>query len=440
MPSPYIPNTDADRSAMLQEIGVGSADELFQDVPEEFRNAEFRLPPPLSELELKDELRRLSNHNANLDDYACFLGAGYYKHFIPSVVDHITGRSEFYTAYTPYQAEASQGTLQTIYEYQSLVCQLTSMEMSNAGMYDGATAAAEAALMACRITKRDKVTVLSTVNARYCRVIDTYVSGHNILLEKMGPDSVNLPSDCACLIVQQPNFFGYFENMETYAQKAHDIGALLIIIFDPISLGMFKPPGEYGADIAVAEGQALGSPISFGGPGLGIFACRKEYVRQVPGRLAGKTVDVDGNPGYVLAMATREQHIRRERATSNICTNEALVTLAATVYLAAIGKRGLRHIAELCYHKAHYAAEAIGKLKEYSLVFQQPFFNEFVVRCPINPQQVNKALFQEGIIGGLDISHIIDSSMLLCVTEVNTKQDMDRLVEILSTLQDRSEK
>jgi len=434
MPLPYIPNTDADRSAMLQEIGVSSADELFQDVPEEFRNVEFRLSPPLSEIELKDEFRRLSNHNANLDDYVCFLGAGYYRHFIPSVVGHITGRSEFYTSYTPYQAEASQGTLQTIYEYQSLVCQLTGMEVSNAGMYDGSTAAAEAALMACRITKRNKVAVLSTVNPRYYRVIDTYVSGHNLPLGKMEPDSVNLPSDCACLIVQQPNFFGYFEDMGTYTQKANDIGALLIVIVDPISLGMFKPPGEYGADIAVAEGQALGNPISFGGPGVGIFTCRKEYVRQIPGRLVGKTVDANGKPGYVLTMATREQHIRREQATSNICTNEALVSLATAVYLAALGKRGLRQVAELCYHKAHYAAEAIGKLKGYSLVFQQPFFKEFVVRCPMAPQQVNEALFKERIIGGLDISHMIESSMLLCVTEVNTKRDIDRLVEILSTL------
>jgi len=418
---------------MLREIGVGSADELFQDVPEKFRNVQFKLPPPLSELELKEELRQLSNRNANLDDYACFLGAGCYRHFIPSLVGHITGRSEFYTAYTPYQAEVSQGTLQTIYEYQSLVCQLTGMEASNAGMYDGSTAAAEAALMACRITKRDKVIVLSTVNPRYCRVVDTYVNGHNIPVEKVESNLDGLSSDCACLIVQQPNFLGYFEDMGAYIQKVHDIGALLTVIVDPISLGMFKPPGDYGADIVVAEGQALGSPPSFGGPGLGIFSCRKEYLRQMPGRIVGKTVDVDGKPGYVLTMATREQHIRRERATSNICTNEALVTLATAVYLATLSKRGLRQVAELCYHKAHYAADAIGKLKGYSIVFQQPFFKEFVMRCPVAPYQINKALFNEKIIGGLDLSHVIDNGMLLCVTEVNTKQDIERLVEILST-------
>jgi len=431
MPSPYLPNTDHDRRTMLREIGVSTADDLFRDVPAKFRNVPFKLPPPLSELELKEELRQLSNRNANLDDYTCFLGAGYYHHFVPSVVGHITGRSEFYTAYTPYQAEASQGTLQATYEYQSLVCQLTGMEVSNAGMYDGSTAAAEAALMACRITKRNKIAVLSTVNQRYQEVIDTYAGGRNIASEQVMPDFEDLPSDCACLIVQQPNFFGYFEDLSTYAQKALHTGALLIVIVDPISLGIFKPPAEYGADIVVAEGQALGNPLNFGGPGLGIFACRKEYLRQMPGRIVGRTVDVDGQPGYVLTMTTREQHIRRERATSNICTNEALVALATAVYLAAMGKSGLQQVAELCYHKAHYAASAIGKLKGYSLVLSQPFFKEFAIRCPAPPSQINRVLFKKGIIGGLDISHLIDDSMLLCVTEMNTRKEIDRLVSIL---------
>lgn len=434
MSSPYLPNTDVDRVAMLQEIGVSSTEELFKDIPERFRHAHFRLPPPLSELELKEELSQLANLNANLDNYACFLGAGYYRHFIPSVVGHIIGRSEFYTPYTPYQAEVSQGTLQAIYEYQSLVCQLTGMEVSNAGMYDVSTAAAEASLMACRLTARDKVAVLSTVNPRYREVVYTYITGRNILLEKMEPDSVSLSSGYACLIVQQPNFFGYFEDMKACTQKAHDIGALLIVIVDPISLGMFKPPGDYAADIAVAEGQALGNPISFGGPGLGIFTCRKEYLRQIPGRIVSKTSDAAGQPGYVLTIQTREQHVRRERATSNICTNEALMALATTVYLATLGKTGLCRVAELCYHKAHYAANEIGTLKGFSLVFQSPFFREFVVRCPIPPYQINEALFKKRIIGGLDISHIIEKSILFCVTEVNTKQQIDRLVEILGTL------
>ena len=433
MPSPYLPNTDADRRAMLRDIGVSSIEALFQDIPEKVRHAHFNLPPPLSELELKKELRQLANQNVDLDNYACFLGAGSYRHFIPGLVNHIVWRSDFYTAYTPYQPEVSQGTLQPVYEYQSLVCQLTGMEVSNAGMYDGSTATAEAAVMACMITKRDRVAVLTTVNPTYREVIATYVEGRNLSVETVELNS-SLSSDCACLVVQQPNFFGYFEEVEAFVQKAHDIGALLIAVVDPISLGMFKAPGDYGADIAVAEGQPLGIPVSFGGPYLGIFACRKEYVRQMPGRIVGKTVDVDGRPGYMMTMVTREQYIRREKAISNICTSEALMALAAAVYLATLGKRGLKQVAELCYHKAHYAAKAISKLKGYSFAFQQPFFKEFVIRCPIAPSKINDALFKEKIIGGLDISHMIDNGMLLCATEMNTKQEIDRLVEILGKL------
>jgi glycine dehydrogenase subunit 1 len=278
------------------------------------------------------------------------------------------------------------------------------------------------------------VAVLSTVNPVYREVVSTYGSGQDITIHELKPDFEELSGKYACLIVQQPNFLGYFEEVARYARLAHGAGALFIAIFDPISLGLFQPPGSYGADIAVAEGQPLGTPLSFGGPGLGIFTCRKEHLRQMPGRIVGRTIDVEGQPGYVLTAATREQHIRRERATSNICTNEALVSLATAVYLAALGKRGLRQIAELCYHKAHYAADAIGKLKGYSLVFQQPFFKEFVVRCPVAPRQINQALSKNGVTGGLDISDTIDNSMLLCVTEVNTKQDIDRLVEILGKL------
>jgi glycine dehydrogenase subunit 1 len=431
MSSPYLPNTDADRRAMLGEIGVASVDELFQDIPEKLRHTQFSLPPPLSELELKRELRQLAESNANLEDYACFLGAGSYRHFVPSVVDHIIGRSEFYTAYTPYQAEVSQGTLQPVYEYQSLVCQLTGMDVSNAAMYDGSTAAAEAAVMACIVSKRNKVAVLDTVNPTYREVIDTYVEGRDLAVETIESDT-SLSADYACLIVQQPNFFGWLEKIETYVQKAHDVGALFISIFDPISLGMFRPPADYEADIAVAEGQPLGIPLCFGGPYLGVFACRREYVRYMPGRLVGKTVDAEGRPGYVMTMVTREQYIRRERAISNICTSEALMALAAAVYLAAVGKRGLRHVAELCYHKAHYAARAISKLKGYSLVFKEPFFKEFVISCPQAPSKINEVLLHEKIIGGLDISNFIDNGMLFCVTEMNTKQEIDRLVEILS--------
>ncbi|RLC64658.1 MAG: aminomethyl-transferring glycine dehydrogenase subunit GcvPA [Chloroflexi bacterium] len=430
MPSPYLPNTDADRRAMLQEIGAGSIEELFKDIPEKVRHAQFKLPRPLSELELKRELSQLASRNANLDKYACFLGAGSYHHFIPSTVEHVISRSEFYTPYTPYQAEVSQGTLQATYEYQSLVCQLTEMEVSNAGMYDASTAAAEAAIMACMIKRRNKVAVATTVNPTYREVIRTYVQARDFSVETVELSS-SLSSDSACLVVQQPNFFGYFEEIEAYVQKAHDIGALLITMVDPISLGMLKPPGQYRADIAVADGQALGNPMSFGGPGLGIFACRKEYLRQMPGRIVGKTVDVNGRPGYVMTLVTREQHIRRERATSNICTSEALMAVAAAVYLATLGRTGLRHVAELCYHKAHYTSKRIAELKGYSLTFSKPFFKEFAIRCPVAPSRINQALFNEGIIGGLDLSHTIDNGMLLCVTEMNTRQEIDKLVKIL---------
>ncbi|MBI4186651.1 MAG: aminomethyl-transferring glycine dehydrogenase subunit GcvPA [Chloroflexi bacterium] len=439
MPSPYLPNTDADRAAMLRDIGVSDVEELFQDIPREFRSASFDLPRPSSEPELKAEMRALSGLNANLDDYACFLGAGFYRHFIPSVVGHMIGRSEFYTAYTPYQAEVSQGTLQTTYEYQSLVCQLTGMEVSNAGMYDGSTAAAEAALMANRLTERDRISVLSTVNPRYREVIETYARGHDLVLEDVPPGLEHLSPDSACLIVQQPSFLGCLEDLGECARKSHGLGALLIVITYPVSLGMLRPPSDYGADIVVGEGQSLGSPISFGGPVLGLFACRREYLRQIPGRIVGKTTDVEGSPGYVLTLATREQHIRRERATSNICTNEALIALAAAVYLAALGKAGLRRVAELCYHKAHYAASKISGLKGYSLVYQQPFFNEFAVRCPAPPARINRALFENGVIGGLDLSGTVENGMLLCVTELNTRQQIDRLIEVLARFQMESE-
>jgi len=431
MPSPYIPNTDGDRAAMLREIRARSADELFQDVPVELRNVTFTLPPLLSELELSGEMQQLAARNASLDEYACFLGAGFYRHFIPGAIGHITGRSEFYTAYTPYQAEASQGNLQAIYEYQSLVCQLTGMEVSNAGMYDGSTAAAEAALMACRITRRSKVAALSTLNPHYKAVITTYLQAQDIALDELKPDFATVDNDCAGIITQSPNFFGGLEDLAACSGKARQAGALFIVVFEPISLGMLRPPGDYSADIAVAEGQPLGNPPNFGGPGLGIFTCRQEYLRQMPGRVVGRTTDAKGQPGYVLTMATREQHIRRERATSNICTNEALVALAAAVYLALMGKNGLRHVARLCYDKAHYAARAISKLKGYSLAFAQPFFNEFVVRCPAAPHRINQALIKEKIIGGLDISHLVDSGLLLCVTETNTREQIDRLVKLL---------
>jgi glycine dehydrogenase subunit 1 len=427
--NPYIPNTDADRRAMLERIGVDSIDALFDDIPSQCRNPGLTLPPPLSEPELVREMTAMAARNRT--DMPCFLGAGAYRHFIPSVVDAVIRQGAFATAYTPYQPEISQGTLQSIFEFQSLVCELTGMDVANAGMYDGASALAEACLMAVRITGRDRLAILSTVNPSYLRVVQTYAEGHSLPVDVIEPGAVSLPEGTACLVVQQPNFFGYLEDAVALERLAHAAGSLYVVLPDAISLGLFKPPGEYSADIVVAEGQPLGIPLSFGGPYVGLYATRQQHVRQMPGRLVGQTKDVDGKTGYVLTLQTREQHIRRERATSNICTNEQLCALAATVYLCALGKQGLRQVAELCYHKAHYAAERIADMPGYSLPLSGDFFDEFVVRCPLPPREVNAALLERGIIGGLDVSDRIENGMLLCVTEMNTREEIDRLVEAL---------
>ena len=431
MSNPYIPNTDEDRRAMLATIGVGAAAELFADIPSQHRNPALNLPSPLSEPELRRELSQMAAANRPAGEMPCFLGAGAYRHFIPSVVNHVISRGEFATAYTPYQPEISQGTLQTIFEFQSLVCELTGMDVSNASMYDGASALTEACLMAAAITGRRRVALLSTIHPHYEAVLRTYAAGRKLAVDVMEPADVALSAEHACLAVQQPNFFGYLEDVTALAEKARAAGALYSVAADPISLGLFRPPGEYGADVVVAEGQSLGIPLSFGGPYLGIFAAREKYVRQMPGRIVGRTTDSEGRTGYVLTLQTREQHIRRERATSNICSNEQLVALAATVYLCALGRQGLRRIAELCYHKAHYAAEAIAALPGYSLPLEGTFFKEFVVRCPRPPQETNAALLERGIIGGLDVSDRIEKGMLLCVTEMNSRQEIDGLVTAL---------
>ncbi len=433
-PSPYIPNTPEDQRAMLQAIGVASIDDLFADIPASHRKPRLALPAPLSEQELLDELRSLAAQNADAQRYACFLGAGAYRHFVPSIVGHITSRSELATSYTPYQPELSQGVLQATYEFQSLLCQLTEMEVANSGMYDGASALAEAALMACRITGRYSVVALDTVNPRYLAAVRSYLSGQNIGLRTVPPTEVSLGQEDACLLAQSPNFFGYLEEMPLLSDQAHRAGALLVAAFDPISLGKFAPPGSYDADIAVGEGQPLGNALNFGGPYLGLFACKAKYLRQMPGRIAGRTVDTKGRTGYVLTLQTREQHIRRERATSNICTTESLMALAATVYLAALGKHGLRQVAELCYHKAHYAAQRIAALPGYRLPMQGVFFKEFVAQCPVAPARLNRALLRKGILGGLDVSDRISNGMLLCVTETNTRQQIDQLAEVLPSI------
>ena len=432
--SPYTPNTEADRRTMLEAIGASSVDEFFQDIPAKHRNPDLRIPPPRSEMELRRYVQRLADRNAVPGDYSCFLGAGSYRHYIPAVVRQITGRSEYMTSYTPYQPEVSQGTLQTEYEFQTLVCQLTGMEVANAGMYDGSTSLAEAALMASRVTGRDRVAVLDTVSPAYREVLDTYVQAPGLHADAVAGDAEGLREGTACLIVQQPNFFGYMEDLDRLSEMAHSQGALLVVYADPMSLGMFKPPGEYGADIVAAEGQAMGVPPSFGGPYVGFFACKQEHVRQMPGRIVGRTTDTRGRTGYVLTLQTREQHIRRERATSNICTSVALIALMSTVYMASQGRRGLRHVAELCYHKAHYAASAIEAIPGYSLPIDGTFFQEFVVRCPRPPSEINEELLKRRIIGGLDVSDRISDGMLLCFTEVNSKEEIDALAAALADI------
>lgn len=444
----YVPHTETDREAMLETIGVESVEELLADIPHSVRDPVLDLPPPLSEMEILAELREMSEQNADLDHYDCFLGTGAYNHFVPSVVDAVLSRSEFYTSYTPYQPEISQGTLQAIFEYQTMVCQLTGMDVANASHYDGATALAEAALMAFEVSRgrRHKVVVAPDVHPEYRQVLRTYLRGTDLLLTGDEDPQAGLKElaslvdeDTACVLVQNPNFFGELlpvdsSGLSGLADTVHKAGGLLVVEVDPISLGLFKPPGEYGADIVVGEGQPLGNPISFGGPYLGLFACRDEYKRKLPGRLAGETMDAEGRRGFVLTLATREQHIRRERATSNICTNQALCALAASVYLAVMGRRGLRQVAELCYHKAHYAASRIDKLLGFNVLSDQ-FFKEFVVRCPRPPVEINARLLEREIIGGYDLGRDyphLDDCMLLCVTEMNTRDQIDRLVAELA--------
>ena len=430
--SHYIPNTTDEQAEMLAALGIVSIDQLFIDIPDEYRNPTLELPAPLSELEIQRELGGMAAKNRPLGSGPSFLGAGSYDHFIPSIIKPLITRGEFITAYTPYQAEASQGTLQVIYEFQTLICNLYGMEVANAGMYDGATSLAEAVLMACRVTKREKVALVDTVSPAYSAVIHTYCQSQDIAVETVSPSNVVLDDETACLVLQYPNYFGNIEDMQNLIDVAHAQGALAVVSTDPTAMGMFQTPGHYGADIVTGDGQPLGIPSSFGGPFVGLFATKQEYIRQMPSRLSGRTVDKNGKTGYVLTLQTREQHIRRERATSNICTNEALYALASTIYLAAMGKQGLRQVAELCYHKAHYAAAKIGELPGYSLPIDGPFFQEFVVQCPSAPADINKKLMEQNILGGLDVSEQVPNGMLLCVTEMSSRDDINALVAALS--------
>ena len=444
----YVPHTDTDRVEMLAAIGVERVEDLFHDVPATSRFPQLELPEPLSEMEIMAELQAMSEENVDTGHFPCFLGAGAYNHYVPRVVDQIISRSEFYTAYTPYQPEISQGTLQSVFEYQSMICALTGMEVANASHYDGATSTAEAAIMALNVGrgKRRKVILSPGVYPEYRAVVRTYTQGMglDIVGDGVGDEAATTIKDLtalldkgtACLIVQSPNFFGEIEDLAGLADKVHAVGALLVVATDPVSLGLFKPPGDLGADIVVGEGQSFGNGLSYGGPYLGFFACRQKHVRKMAGRLVGQTVDIEGRRGYVLTLVTREQHIRRARATSNICSNQALCALAAAVHMAALGKTGLRKLAELCYHKAHYTADRIAALDGYEVVGDKPFFQEFVVRCPLPVKDINDYLLNEwGIIGGYDLgrdyAHLANH-MLLCVTEVISRAEIDALVAALA--------
>ncbi len=444
----YIPHSLKERDAMLATIGVKSLEDLFKDIPAEHRYPKLDLPPALTEMEAAAELGELASGNENLQsDLVSFLGAGAYNHYIPAAVDHILRRGEFYTAYTPYQPEISQGTLQGIFEYQSLICALTGMDVSNASHYDGATAVAEAANMAYAQFrgKRNRVVISPTVNPQYRATMRTYVQGMGLELAgddpnanlDAGPEALEtlIDDNTALVIVQYPDFFGRIYDFSKLIEIAHGKGALFCIAANPTALGLLKTPGDMGADIVVGEGQPLGIPLSFGGPYLGFFTTRKQYIHKMAGRLAGETLDNRGQRAFVLTLTAREQHIKRERAISNICSNEGLLALAAALYLSLLGQTGLRQVAELCYHKAHYAADQISKLKGYSLCFDAPFFHEFSVCCPSPVAEINDHLLEHGILGGYDLGQdypALQDHMLIAVTEMNTRDEIDALVEILA--------
>ena len=445
----YIPNSPDERADMLQQIGVPKIDNLFDSIPPELNLRDhLNVPAAISELELLRQFEDLGARNQAAKRVS-FLGGGAYSHYSPTIVDHLISRSEFFTAYTPYQPEISQGTLQAIFEFQTLVCQLTGMDIANASMYDGSTALAEAVLMAERITKRTKVIASSSVHPQYLEVAHTYVQHAGINLQHAPFDTATgqtppsafdvIDDQTAAIVVQSPNFFGCIEDLQALSEKAHAHGALLIVaVTEAMSFGLLRSPGACGADIVIAEGQSFGVPLSFGGPYVGLFATRDKYARQIPGRLAGEAYDKNGRRGFVLTLATREQHIRREKATSNICTNEGLIALAATVYLETMGRRGVQQAAEQCAQKAHYAAREIGRLQGFSLPFSAPFFNEFVVQAPVAAAELLDKLARErGIDAGIALSRFNSerpNDFLVCVTETNTREQIDALVEGLHSL------
>ena len=430
---------------MLSAIGVPDEEALVTDIPAALRaGAAPSLPPACTELETYRLFGQWAEQNRPAGSMISLLGAGAYDHAIPSVVGHILNRSEFYTAYTPYQAEMSQGLLQAIYEYQTMICELTALDVANASMYDGASALAEAALMAMRVTKRSTIVLAGTLHPQYRRVMETYLQGLPCAL-KTAPQAggvidaaglaAQLDASCAAVIVQHPNFFGCLEDVEALGRAVHAVGGLLVVMADPVSLGLLAPPGRYGADIAVAEGQPLGIPMNFGGPYLGLLAARKDFMRQLPGRIVGATVDAAGRRGYCLTLQAREQHIRRERATSNICTNQALTALAATIHLAALGPEGLREAATQCWDKAHYLQRALTALPGVAAPYAAPFFKEFVITLPVESESIVRQLADDGILLGLSLAPYgagVEKALLCCVTEKRTRAELDQCVNALA--------
>jgi glycine dehydrogenase subunit 1 len=441
----YTPHTEEEIKEMLDVLGEKNLHDLFKGVPHDsILKTALQLPSSLSEKELVEDLKTLSGSNSSVMDYVSFLGGGFYNHYIPSIINHIILRSEFYTAYTPYQPEISQGTLQAIFEFQTLFCQLTGMEIANASMYDGASAAAEAALMALRINRRPKVLISSALHPEYREVISTYLSNRTESVKEVLycaergttlPDAVErlIDEETSCFIVQSPNYFGSIEELGNLSKVVHSKDALFIVVVsEPLSLVLLKPPGEIGADIVVGEGQSFGIPLSFGGPTLGFFTTRHQHVRQMPGRIVGETTDLKGKRGYVLTLSTREQHIRREKSTSNICTNEGLCALTASIYLSLFGKNGLNNLGRINLGKAHYAMKILENIPHVKRSFTSPFFNEFSIETPAEPHKLLNHLQDKGILGGLPLYkeyQELSRSLLLTFTEMNSKEDIDRLGE-----------
>lgn len=440
----YVPNTELEQEAMLHEIGVNRFEELIDAIPHSIRQIEkFELFPALSEFEVVTLLQKYSQKNLNSSDYVSFMGGGVYDHYVPALVNFVIDRPEFKTAYTPYQAEVSQGTLQAMYEFQSMICDLTGMDVANASMLDGASALAEAILMSATHNRRTEFVFAGMVNPTYRKVASTITMGKGLGFKQSvsqdGSCNLDLLNEIvtertSAVVVQQPNAFGFLEEIDEIEHIAHSKGALLIVVVDPISLGILKAPADYNADIVVGEGQPLGIPLSFGGPYLGLFATRQELIRKIPGRLSGMSLDMDGNRAFVLTLQTREQQIKRERATSNICTNQGLMMLAATVYLALIGKQGIQEVAEVCYKKSHYLVEKIVELPGYELASKQPFFREFLVKTPVAPRNIIEEGKKIKILPGID-AHLLHkdfAGLLIAVTEKRTINEMDELLRLLS--------